>query len=206
MVMLGLVVGLVSGCAMGNKYDYGSVVADLTISGSKSVAVATHDQRPYVVSGKKNPNFVGLQRGGFGNPFNVGTVSGKPMADAMSSVIMSSLAKKGYKAQVVVVSAKDGEKSVLGKLKTSSGQRKLLLTLREWKTDIYSTVTLVYDVTLRVYNASGKKLAAKSLKGNDNLGINAWNPPAYARKAVPAAFKKKVEELLNSKKIAKALR
>jgi hypothetical protein len=42
------------------------------------LAVAVHDERSEVASGDKNPAFVGLLRGGYGNPMDVRTASGAP--------------------------------------------------------------------------------------------------------------------------------
>ncbi len=196
---------LVSGCAVGNKYSYSEVSADIGISGNSAIAVATHDQREYVVSGDKKPQFVGLQRGGFGNPFVVTTASDRPLADDMTDVIAASLAKKGFKTVPVTVLYSDKQDGVVEKAKASNADRMIILTLKEWKTDTYQNVALQYDATVSVLDKEGKKLAEKNIKGRDNLGGSSWNPPAYARKAVPEAFKKKMEELLNTQEIAKSL-
>ena len=68
-LFLPVVAVLLTGCAIGNRYAYQSVVANPQLSGTTAVGVATHDQREYVRSGSKDPQFVGLQRGGYGNPF-----------------------------------------------------------------------------------------------------------------------------------------
>lgn len=205
-VLLFTAVLLVTGCAVGNKYAYHTIVADITPSGTTSIAVASHDQRAFVTSGKKMPTFVGLQRGGFGNPFNVSTASRKALADDMSAAITASLKRKGYAAVPVTVTHTDNSKSVIAKLKATGSKRLIALTLNEWKSDTYQNVSLQYDVTMRVYDSGGRVLAEKSLKSRDNLGGSAWNPAGHARKAVPVATKEKLEALLNSPDIAKALR
>src|SRR5206468_8024969 len=53
---------LLSGCAIGNRYAYQTVVASPQVSGTTAVSIATYDQREYVRSGTKDPQFVGLQR------------------------------------------------------------------------------------------------------------------------------------------------
>jgi hypothetical protein len=74
-VLLG--VALLGGCAFGRTYSYSDVpIAMQAISSSGSVTVAVVDDRPYVLSGGKPDRFVGLMRGGFGNPFDVNTQSG----------------------------------------------------------------------------------------------------------------------------------
>src|SRR2546428_9600965 len=76
---------LLSGCAIGNRYAYQTVVASPQVSGTTAVSIATYDQREYVRSGTKDPQFVGLQRGGYGNPFDVRTEGDRPLADAMTT-------------------------------------------------------------------------------------------------------------------------
>ncbi len=196
---------LACGCAVGNKHNYSNVVADLRASGSSSVSVATHDQRPYVVSGEKPPQFVGLQRGGFGNPFSVSTLDDKPLADDITRDITASLAKKGFHAIPVIVLPSDSGETVLQKSKAAAAERSIIVTLLEWKTDTYSNVALLYDVSLSVYAKDGQQLAQKNIKGRDNLGGSAWNPPAHAKQAVPVALRQKLEELLNSPEISKTL-
>ena len=86
LVLLLFVGVLASGCAVGNthRYDWGD--ANLSIETDKTVAVSILDARSYVQSGAKLPNFVGLQRGGFGVPFGVTTRSGRPVCSARMQV------------------------------------------------------------------------------------------------------------------------
>jgi len=203
MAALMLLSFLFGGCAVGNKHNYADVVADVRASGSSSVSVATHDQRPYVVSGEKLPQFVGIQRGGFGNPFNVSTLDNKPLADDITGVITASLAKKGFHAVPVIVSSSDSGAAVLERSKAAGAQRIVIVTLNEWKADTYNSVALAFDVDMSVYGKDGRRLAQKNIKGRDNLGGSAWSPPAHAKQAVPVAFRQKLEELLNSPEISK---
>src|SRR5262245_14663468 len=111
-----LVAPLLVGCAVGNRHDYHTVLVEPSVSGSGALGVATHDQRPYVVAGGKDPQFVGLQRGGFGNPFDVRTAQDRPLADAMTQALASSLNRKGFHAVPVVLAASDGADRVRDKL------------------------------------------------------------------------------------------
>ena len=81
---------LCHGCAVGNRHAYHTTVAPLQASGSHTIAVATHDEREYVRSGNKQPDFVGLQRGGYGNPFKVTTESGHALAQDVTDSITAS--------------------------------------------------------------------------------------------------------------------
>ncbi len=196
-----------AGCFSAKNYNYRDIVADIGFSGTASIGVAVHDQRDYVQSGDKRPDFVGLARGGFGNPFSVATLSGRPLADDMNVVIATSLARKGYKAIPVTVSYSNGGSAVLDALKAAGTDRMILLTMNEWKSDLnpYHDVTLFYDMQLVLYDHDGKIRAERKIEGRDSLGGDFWGPAAYARRAAPDAFKKKIEELLNSPDIAKAL-
>jgi hypothetical protein len=197
---------VISGCAVGNQYAYHGVTPELNARTSKKVAVATHDQRSYIQNGEKQPDFVGLQRGGYGNPFKVTTASGRPLAEDMTTAIVNSLQSKGIHCVPVFVGPADPESSVTSAMKKSAAQRHLLLTLTQWRSDCYSNVALAYDAQLKVLDASGTLLAQKRINGNDNLGGNAWNPPAHAKAAVPKALKEKLELLLNDQAIQDALK
>jgi hypothetical protein len=195
---------MASGCAVGNRYAYHTVVASPQVSGTTALSVATHDQRDYVRTGSKPPQFVGLQRGGFGNPFDVKTEEDKPLADAMTTALVNTLTRKGFRAQPVVIAHSatipDARRQVIG----TAGDRALLLTLTEWKSDTAMRVGLNYDMTLVVLNRSGAVLAEKRLQGQDNLG--AATLPSQVGGMVSAAFKTKLEQLLDDPAIAAALR
>lgn len=201
-----VVMSCLGGCAIGNTYSYHDVVADMIPSGDKTISISTHDQREYVVSGKKQPSFIGLQRGGYGNPFNVNTESGKALAEDMTNALAVSLSKKGFKCIPVVVLQSENANTIMQKFKDTSSDFFVLLTLNEWKSDTYTNVALIYDVNLKIYNKTGAILAERSLKGNENLGGNFFNPPAHAKEVVPAAFKQKIEQLFNDAKIVNAVK
>lgn len=201
----------VSGCSVanvfgvGNKHMYHDVLADINATDSIAVGIATHDQREYILTGKKSPNFVGLSRGGYGNPFGVTTASGRNLADDMTDAISNSLLKRGYVAIPVIVSYELDHGEVLSKLKETAAKRLILLTLNEWKSDTYTNTALIYDVQLQVFDQSGKKLAGKHIQGRDDLKGSLISPPNHAKKVIPIAFREKLEELLNDPEIAKHL-
>ena len=62
-------------------------MADVQVADNIFVAVASLDQRPTVLRGESPANYVGMQRAGFGNTFNVTTNSGLPFADAVNQSI-----------------------------------------------------------------------------------------------------------------------
>jgi len=192
------------GCAMGNRHAYHTTVAALRVSGTDTIAIATHDQRPYVRNGDKHPEFVGLQRGGYGNPFNVTTESGRPLADDMTDCIGASLAARGFRVTPVATSPQEDLATVDRRLLEPHPARALLLVLSDWKADSMQNTALIYAVTLRVFDRDGRLLAEKNLIGKDNLGGSVWDPAAHARESIPAAFKDKLETLLKSPEVVAA--
>jgi hypothetical protein len=204
-IWLIILIVFLAGCAVGNKHAYHNVNADIAVAGTTKVAVATHDQRNYVKTGDKQPDFVGLQRGGFGNPFDIKTVSGNALAQDFTETICRSLASKGFQTAPVIVNYSETSFTVLADLKKAGGYRLILLTLNEWKSDTYNNTALIYNAKLEVFDENGNPIAQNSISGRDNLGGSVMNPPAHAKKVIPVAFKEKIESLLNYKDISEAL-
>jgi hypothetical protein len=168
-------------------------------------SVATQDAR-LRRQWDKTPDFVGLQRGGFGNPFDVNTESGRPLADDFSNAVAAALSRRGFKATAVSVAPSTAMPDVRALAAKAGAERVALLSLHEWKSDTYQNTALHYEVVLRVFDAAGSELAQARVAGNDNLGGSAWNPPDHAKGAVPAAYRKKLEELFGNEAVARSLR
>ena len=98
-----LLAAMLCGCAIGNTIDYATQVPELTVASSRTVAVGVQYLRPYVISGHNTPQFVGLQRGGYGNPFGVHTSSGNPLAQDMANAIVSALSEHDIKTESIVL-------------------------------------------------------------------------------------------------------
>lgn len=197
---------LVCGCAVGVQHDYTIYNVELDIETTESVAVAVHDQRPYIISGDKSENFVGLSRGGFGNPFDVVTKSGKTLAEDMAETIADDFREMGIEAEEVGVVPTDSEQAARDNLQASNKSRSILVTLREWKADTYSATRLIYDIAARVFSQTGEELASNELRGEDDLGSGGIDAPAHSRKVIPLAFKEKLESLFGDPGVRAALR
>lgn len=196
----------ISGCAVGVEHRYDLTDAQLNVDTKQSVAVGVLDQRPYVVNGEKGANFVGIQRGGFGNPFDVTTVSGNPLAEDMSATIETSLKANQVAVQRVAILPEGNSRKAISTLGTAKASRSLLITLREWKSDTYTNTKLTYDIHAQIFSTGGEELARKVMNGQDNLGGDFVNPPGHARIAVPKAFRQKLKDLFSDSQIKAALR
>jgi hypothetical protein len=197
---------LLAGCAVGNKYDYDASRANLAYSGARRVTVAAWEQRKYVLSGDKQPDFVGLQRGNMGVPFDVVTGSKQPLATEMTGSLILSLTGAGFTASPVTLTQKDTEGSAVYALLRNKPARAVLLRVDNWESDTFKNPTVYYDLTLNVYDGGGRKLAAKNVKGSQDLDGSFFNAPGKAKKAVPEAFRLKIEQLLNAPEIVAALK
>ena len=182
------------GCAFGQKITYSNTTANLDASGDKAVGVATLDQRPYVLSGNKTPSFVGLSRGGYGNPFDVETPGGAPLTDEISESVSRSLAARGFKPSVVKVAPSAGRRTAMEGLTKTGAERLVLITLKEWKSDKFWRTSLIQDVTVTVFDAAGKELATASFTSDEVVGD------------VPLAFRSKIEAWFAEPKIVEALK
>ncbi len=155
---------LLAGCA--NQAAYGRTEnvqnAWPSFSGytKAHLAVAVLDHRSYVLSGGKPANFAGLQRGGFGNPFDVVTTSGRPLADDVGSAIVQGLSNAGMNAQAVAAPAAEP--------RAAAGSKLLLLTVKEWKSDSYTSTSFDYDLDAAVYDAQGRVAGKHSAVGHEN--------------------------------------
>ena len=207
------VLAVLSGCAVGVTHRYHDTIADLSVrpGAVTAVAITVRDSRTYVLDGDKPPSFVGLSRGGYGNPFDVSTESGAPLADDIARTICKSLEHGGFGCTVLTGSGatatdEAGLRTLAGDAaRLFDAKRLLVLVLTEWKADTYQNTSLIYDATLTVYGTDGNLLARATIHGDDNLGGDVWNPPEHSRQVVPAAYKEKLERLLNNPDIAKAL-
>ena len=166
-----LVLIFVSGCAVGVKHDYKLATLDIQAETVDSIAVATLDHRGYVLDARKNDSFVGLSRGGFGNPFDIVTLSGNPLADDISYSIAASLDTSSVRTMVIKIEPSQSVSNAFAKLQAEGAQRSILLTLREWKSDSYFNVGFHYDFDISILDAQGNLLLEKQFIADEDIGV-----------------------------------
>ncbi len=194
-------IALLGGCAVGVTHQYDKTMPEIKVSAGAKLGIGVQDRRIYVLSKQKPETFVGLSRGGFGNPFDVNTASGKPLADDFTTTIQTALLAKGVQATPVNLPLGISEMEAIKQL-SMTGNKAVLIILNEWKADTYKNTNLLYDVQAIIVDSGGKTLSSKKSSGEDDLGGSAFNPPEHSRKAVPIAFRKKLEELFSAPEIA----
>jgi hypothetical protein len=194
---------MLGGCAFGRTYSYADApVALQGVASSGTVTVAVQDERPYVLSGGKSERFVGLMRGGFGNPFDVNTSSGGPLANEIRDAIVRAMKARGIAAQAIGAQPSDSMIAVKRRLSEAKPYRSVLVALKEWKSDTMMATDLHYDVTLMVFDAGGAELASSSIKGLDNLGNLGLSP----NEGISRASARKLDQLFDDEKVIAALK
>ena len=197
-----LIVISLSGCAVGQKVNYANTHINIrNIESIRQVTVAVLDQRAYILSGNKSPSFVGLSRGGFGNPFNVTTESKTPLASEMTTAIAMALKAKKLEVRTITVTPGDGAEGARQALFQTYSDRMLLFTLHEWKTDSMMRTGLVFDVALDVYHRDGQHLARSHVSGKEVSGASILSAEKDAQKW----FADKVATLLGDAAVAREL-
>jgi len=194
---------VLGGCAIGVTHQYDSVVPEIRASAASKITIGVQDRRSYVVSRDKAETFVGLSRAVFGNPFDVTTASGQPLAEDFAKAIQRALASKNWVVTTLRLAPDLAEAEAIKRL-SLTGQRSILVTIKEWKADTFISTKLLYDVNVKILGETGNILGENRIAGTDNLG-GTLNPPEHARSAVPGAFRRKLEELFSAPGVANNL-
>jgi hypothetical protein len=197
----------VTGCVIGAEYDYHTLRPQLQRATPSAcvIASAVQDQRVEIRTGDKEPDFVGLLRGGYGNPFDVGTASERPLAEDLSGVVGQALTRAGYRVHTVPLAPHVTREQAIDKLAQTGASCMLFVDYRSLKSDTFQNTALIYDIEATVTNPAGRPLARARVEGRDNLGGSGWNPKGHAAATVPRAVEKLLQRLLDDPAIVRAL-
>jgi len=137
---------LMSGCVVMQKVDVDyKPVAQENATEYKSVNLNVGDERSFVVTGSKDPSFIGLYRSGLGIPYDVNTEDNKPLAKVVEKSLMQEL-------------------SALGFVKNGVDKKTLRVTINKWRFEGYQNTDFEYDINIKVLDAFGKEIAESTLK------------------------------------------
>ena len=201
---ISILVLAITGCAVGNRYDYRRADIALPLSGEDAVGLGVLENRPYVKDGDKNSNFVGLQRGGFGNPFDVTTVSEKALTTDIAEALEKGLRQSGFTVTRLQATT-PGSSSVVAEIRERGESRNIVLTVNDWKTDIYLDMNLHFDLILQVLSRDGEVLASNRINGKEKVSGAAMSSDKNSRLA-ESALETKIGRLFNSPEIVDALK
>jgi hypothetical protein len=169
--------------------------------GSRSLQIVAVDERPEVLSGDKTPQWIGLQRAGFGIPYGVHTESGKPLAEELGNSLAQSFRRSGASPEVNAVPLRGNLETV-----PFSKDRALVLRIKKWKSDTMTNVNFTYHLEASVQDRSRKVLAKNAVEGNDSIDGSFWNPVGASERRVTAKQREILERLVNAPQIVAALR
>lgn len=192
--------------ATGNKHAYHEIDLNFNLKGTAKILLAVHDQRTEMISTDKPHKFVGYMRSGVGIPYTILTKSGNDFADDVAGIVSKGLAKSGFEVKTFPTSPSETHEQLVEKMKAANDGMPVVLHLTAWHSDCYQVVWYYYNLVLQVYNNDGSFLGQKVIEGKESLGGSFWNPPKHARKVLPPALKKRLEELFNSPEIAGILK
>jgi len=192
-------------CAVGNKYDYRSATITLPVktADNRILILSVQDFRPYVLNGDKQPSFVGFQRGGYGNPFDVTTLTGRPMTEDMAEAMVKGLADVGYR--VIYVSGKPETVKLIDAAAQNHADRIVVLKVYDWKSDIYMGMTLHCDLRLSVHSSSGDLLAESKATFVEEIGGGLIGSSKNSQ-FLADEFAKRIGYLFNKEELGTALR
>lgn len=208
-VLLAMAMGLmVSACVVGQKYDFQSQTLNLDAVTEKQVALGVQDQRPYVLSGDKSPEFVGLARSGVGIPYGIHTRSGHPLSDDFATAISSGLESKKIKVTIVTIPYKDSRDQAIKLLQDVKAPRSLLVTIVDWKTEMYVNASADVGLIADVYDSSGALLATNTVRDRQAISnaFVTFTPESDMAPKVKALAQESLAKLLNDPKIVDALK
>jgi hypothetical protein len=199
---------MISACAFGNKIDYQSQPPNLDATTDKQVALGVQEQRPYVLDGDKTPQFVGLLRAAAGIPYGVHTQSGRPLADEFATAISAGLEARKIQVTTVTIPMTDSREQAIKLLRDVGAPRSLLVTVTDWRTEMYINAAVDIGFIADVYDSSGTLLATNTIREQQRLSGNFWAVDPASQMAPKAAIlaQQTLAKLLNDPKIVAALK
>lgn len=150
-------------------FDYSQCRFNIPFSGT-GISVGCVDMRESVRAGKHKPEYVGIVRGGYGNPWNVNTKGGKPFGDEVARCLEASLTAAGFEVAGNAIAYPDTDREALQKLKSQKASHKMLLVIHDWSSDNIQSfgkqwTDVYYKLEIIVLDANGRQIGKKILEG-----------------------------------------
>ena len=139
-----------------------------------AVALSVVDQREYVLSGAKDPSYIGKFRAGFGNTWDVKTEGQVPLAELIAKDLGADLEALGFSLPEGVATP-----------------RRLEVSIKDLNSDSYKNAEIWYDLDVRVTDGQGEMLHEETIK-KENIVIegSAMTGPKKAfMKEYPGIYK-----------------
>ena len=178
-----------AGCVVGQKLPMDYAAEAVAVDEANSVRVQVTDRRPYVLSGDKEPSFIGKYRAGFGNPWDVSTEGDVPLADVLAADLVDAVRSEGFQAL------------------DAAADRDLAVEIREWNFDGYQNGRFWYDLSVSVLGADGQRITTRQFKDETVVSGTFWGgAKAGFEKAMPGLYRDVVAAIIGDDAILEALR
>lgn len=159
------------------------------VASAKSVSIDAKDSREFIVSGNKQPSYLGHFRAGFGNTWDVNNAGKRALADQFRHDLTAELESHGVKV-------------------IASGERKMLVDIKDWNFDAYQNGKVWYEIAVSVAAADGTLLASIILK-KENIVIRGsvmTGPAGAFKRDMPLLYSGIIKEILGNSEIQQALK
>ena len=198
---------LVGGCR-GGRYDLTKSQLKPDFQGSGKVAIGVQDKRPLVLDSTKPQTYIGIHRTGLGIPKDIGTRSGKTLAEDVATIVASAFSATGFEVTQFSLSPEDNQESSLSRLESSAYDKIIVFTLDQFRSDSWAEVELKWAITMRVYDGRGKLLTEKDSTGTvEGLKRNYTGAISggQAQKALATKLTTILAELINAPECQRAI-
>ena len=187
-----------AGCALHPQYVNVAPAADLR--GDGPLVVAVIDNRPEVVSGEREPTFLGISKAQVGIPYPVSVSGGRTLAGEVGAAACRTATRGGYRCVAEEIPARGGEGRLAAALNEQAAARALVFTVDQWRTDAEVGVgfcPVKYDLSVRVHDGASAVLARARVHGE--------GPPAESFDDGPRVLEQQLGELLRDARVVAAL-
>jgi len=185
------------GCALGLKHDfsYQPPKGENIGKGKTLLVLEAADQRPEVVQGKEEPNWVGWQRTGVGIPHDITTADGRPFAEIITEVIIQDISSVGFICKRKKLDSLTGEK-ISNAVKETGAEKAIQVIMKMLHSDTINNPDVEWNLQVVVYDPAGKVIKTNEEKGSTELKGGGLFPHKEAAKVVPPFFHSLIRKLI----------
>ncbi len=169
---------LFSGCAVKQQIGLDHHVVEKPSAKSyPAVSLDIQDNREYIMNGKKEESFIGLYRGGFGNPWDVNTEDNIPLAKLFAIDLTEELTSLGFINE--------------------GSSKSLIVSINKWKFDTYQNIKFDYDLDVTVVDLSKNVLAQNKILDSVHIKGSFWTgPKGAAEREIPKIYNEIISKIL----------
>lgn len=145
------------------------------------LSVAVIDERPYILSGEKRDNFIGLYRGSFGEPHDALMEGGTSLAQVIERDLKADLRSAGFAVM------------------EGNAERLVEVSVQEYKYDCYVNCRVWHSLHVRIKDPSGTTLYEADVEDKRDVmgGSFSGYKPALS-KELPKIYAKMIRDIVLS--------